>query len=523
MSWRLPQWMRLGATARIAMGLVSLTLTLVLVLDLVFKLLPDPRAQAQEVRERAALSLAIQTKSMLAHPDVTPLLEPMLKEIQSQGADVVSIGVRRADGVLVAATPGHDQSWRPPVGGLSTLTAVVVPLYTGNNQVWGATEVRFTELVPRTLLDWLRQPTSILIVALLSAGFIAFYLYLRRVLQHLDPTRAIPDRVRAAFDTLTEGLLVLDTRGQILLVNSSFKRMHPLAQQPLLGRKVDQLDWLVKSLKGQHAVPPWERAMLQAEPILGTQLELMINEGEPRRALLNCAAIRDAGGNPRGCLLTLDDVTELDRANTQLRKALSELESSRDQIQRQNEELQLLANCDPMTGCFNRRAFFARAEVMFAHAEKTGEPLCCLMSDIDKFKSFNDTYGHSVGDLVIQQVSKILRTSMRQEDVLCRYGGEEFCALLPGVTQDEAMQIADRIRYRIETEAGPAVEVIAGLRITSSFGVAKLGSGNAHTILQVIERADQGLYAAKEGGRNQVQCIDKMPVTSTTEAVAAEA
>lgn len=520
MSLRLPQWMRLGATARIAMGLVSLTLTLVLVLDLVFKLLPDPRAQAQEVRERHALSLAVQTKSMLAHPDVTPLLDPMLKEIQSQGSDVVSIGVRRADGVLVASTPGHAQSWRPPVGGLSTLTAVVVPLYAGNNKVWGAIEVRFTELVPRTLLDWLRQPTSILIVAVSTAGFIAFYLYLRRVLQHLDPTRAIPDRVRAAFDTLTEGLLVLDTRGQILLVNSSFKRMHPLAQQPLLGRKVNQLDWLVNSVKGQHAVPPWERAMLQAEPILGTPLELMINEGEPRRALLNCAAIRDAGGNPRGCLLTLDDVTELDRANTQLRKALSELESSRDRIQRQNEELQLLANCDPMTGCFNRRAFFARAEAMLAHAEKSGEPLCCVMTDIDKFKSVNDTHGHSVGDVVIQQVSKILRTSMREQDVLCRYGGEEFCALLPGLSEDEAMAVADGIRRRIELEAGPAVKEVPNFRVTSSFGVAKLGAGGAHTLLQLIERADQGLYASKEGGRNQVQCIDKLPAA---EAETAEA
>lgn len=520
MSWRLPQWMRLGATARIAMGLVSLTLVLVLVLDLVFKLLPDPRAQAQTIRERAAIDLAVQAKSILAHPDALPLLEPMLKEIQSHDADLVSVGVRRADGVLVASTPGHLQTWKPPVGGLSTLTAVVVPLYNGHSQVWGSMEVHFTDLVPRTVLDWLRQPASILIVALSSVGFIAFYLYLRRVLQHLDPTRAIPDRVRAAFDTLTEGLMVLDTRGHILLVNSSFKRMHPLAQQPLLGRKVDQLDWLVKGLKEQHRVLPWVQAMQQTEPILGTQLELVIDDGEPRRALLNCAAIRDAGGNPRGCLLTLDDVTELDRANTQLRKAMGELESSRDQIQRQNEELQLLANCDPMTGCFNRRAFFARAEELLAHASQSGEALCCLMTDIDKFKSVNDTHGHSVGDVVIQQVSKILRTSMREQDVLCRYGGEEFCALLPGLSVDEAMAFADGIRRRIEFEAGPAVKEVPNFRVTSSFGVAKLGNGGAHTILQLIERADQGLYASKEGGRNQVQCIDKLPAA---EAATAEA
>jgi diguanylate cyclase (GGDEF)-like protein/PAS domain S-box-containing protein len=510
--------MRLGATARIAMGLVSLTLVLMLVLDLVFKLMPDPRTQVQQVRERAAIDLAVQAKSVLAHPDAMPLLEPMLGEIQSHTPDIVSVGVRRADGTLVASTPGHQQSWHAPVGGLSTLTSVLVPLYNGRGEAWGAMEVQFTDLVPRTVLDWLRQPASILILSLSSLGFAIFYFYLRRVLQHLDPSKAIPDRVRAAFDTLTEGLMVLDPRGHILLVNNSFRGMHPLAQQSLLGRRIEQLDWLMAGLKDRRGVPPWVRAMTQNEPILDTQLELAVVNGEPRRVLMNCAAIRDAGGNPRGCLLTLDDITELDRVNTQLRKALGELESSRDQIQRQNEELQLLANCDPMTGCFNRRAFFERADKLLAQARQTGEPLCCLMTDIDKFKSFNDTYGHSVGDVVIRQVARILRSSMRPQDVLCRYGGEEFCALLPGVSQEQAMAIAEGIRQRIEFEAGPGVEVIDSLRITSSFGVAQLGRGGALTIEQVIERADQGLYASKEGGRNQVQCLDLRAAEVTAEA-----
>ncbi|WP_374590206.1 diguanylate cyclase [Aquabacterium sp.] len=508
MSWRLPQWMRLGATARIAMGLVSLTLVLVLVLDLIFKLMPDPRTQMQAARERTAIDLAVQTKSVLAHPDAVPLLEPMLGEIQSHASDIASVGVRRADGALMASTRGHQQSWRAPAGGLSTLTAVVVPLYNGSGESWGSMEVQFTDPVPRTLLDWLRQPASILILALSSAGFMVFYFYLRRVLQHLDPSKAIPDRVRAAFDTLTEGLLVLDPRGHILLVNNSFRGMHPLAQQSLLGRRIEQLDWLMRGFKERHATPPWVQAMAQSEPILGTRLELTVADGEPRHVLMNCAAIRDAGGNPRGCLLTLDDITELDRVNLQLRKAMGELEASRDQIQRQNDELQLLANCDPMTGCFNRRAFFARAEELYAQARQTQEPLCCLMTDIDKFKSFNDTYGHSVGDLVIQQVARILRSSMRPQDVLCRYGGEEFCALLPGMTQEQALEFAERIRSRIETEAGPGVDAVEGLCITSSFGVSQLGLGDAHNIAQLIERADQGLYAAKEGGRNQVQCLD---------------
>ena len=207
-------------------------------------------------------------------------------------------------------------------------------------------------------------------------------------------------------------------------------------------------------------------------------------------------------------LVTLDDVTALDRANAQLRQTLSELHASRDKIQQQNDELQKLANCDPMTGCFNRRAFFNRAHELMTQAQAGGEPLSCLMSDIDKFKNFNDTYGHAVGDLVIQQVSRLLKRAMRPEDVLCRYGGEEFCILLPGLKLDQAARVAEGIRAAIEGEAGSSITEVPNLRITSSFGVAQLGKGGALTLEQLIDRADQGLYAAKEGGRNQVQSLE---------------
>lgn len=503
---RLPRW-RMGATFRIALGLVSLVLGLVLVLDLVFKLLPNPRNQQQAVREQVAIGLAVQARTLLADAQSRRLLAPLLQGIQRESGDIASIGVRSRDGTLVAATAGHAQ-WQPPAGGLSTLTHVVVPLLDARGTSWGAVEVRFADRAPHTLLDWLQHPTVLLLAALGGPGFIAFYLYLRRMLQHLDPTQAIPERVRAAFDTLTEGLLVLDAQGRVLLANQALRRLHPRAAEPLLGRRIEQLDWLVAGLP-QQGPPPWTAALQSPTPVLGLPLTIEQADGaEPRRAMLNCAAIRDAGGTARGCLLTLDDVTELDRANARLRHALAELEQSRDQIQRQNDELTLLANCDPMTGCFNRRAFFSRAEVLLQQAQAQGTPLACLMTDIDRFKTFNDTHGHAVGDLVIQQVAKILRGAMRNEDLLCRYGGEEFCILLPATDLDAAASIAERIRSRIEREAGPGVRSIPGLRITSSFGVAILGSANARTILQLIERADQGLYAAKEAGRNQVQCID---------------
>jgi diguanylate cyclase (GGDEF)-like protein/PAS domain S-box-containing protein len=497
----------MSPTARISFGLVSLLVGLLMVLDLVLKLLPDQRAMTQNVREQVAVNVAVQVKLLLNDASMRAPLAGMINEIVQQSTEIESIGIRREAGDLVMATRGHKEGWAPPPLGLSTITSVVVPLNSGTAK-WGQLEIGYRSPWPNTIMGWLKQPTVQLIFTVSAASFVAFYLYLRRVLQHLDPSKAIPERVRVAFDTLTEGLLVLDLQGQILLANSAFRGFHPQAGDVLMGRSIKQLEWLVNGVHETADLPPWERALQTTEPILGVEVDLSRDGGDTRRALLNCAAIRDAAGNARGCLVTLDDVTALDQANTKLRSALTELESSRDQIQKQNDELQLLANCDPMTGCFNRRAFFARAEPMLTHALETGEPLCCVMTDIDRFKSVNDTYGHSVGDVVIQAVSKVLKTSMREQDVLCRYGGEEFCLLLHGLTLDQAVIVADRIRGRIEREVGPSVEGVPNLRITSSFGVALLGSGNAKNMLLLIERADQGLYAAKEAGRNQVQCID---------------
>lgn len=504
----------LSPTARISLGLVSLLVGLLMVLDLLLKLLPDQRTMTQGLREQVAVHMALQIKRMLREPQLLSMIEPMMDDLVNHSPDVASVGVRREDGQLVVSTANHAAEWQAPSLGFSTITSVVVPLNAAQGR-WGQLEVGFRSPWPTTLLGWLKQPTVQLVSVLSLASFLAFYLYLRRVLQHLDPSKAIPERVRVAFDTLTEGLLVLDLEGQILLANSAFRSFHPDASAVLLGRSIDQMDWLIQGLRDDDGLPPWRRVLVLNDPILGVHVDLTQANGKPRRALLNCAAIRDAAGNVRGALVTLDDITALDQANAKLRAAMSELKASRDRIQKQNGELQMLANHDPMTGCFNRRAFFTRAEALMTQAQAAGEPLSCLMLDIDKFKSINDTYGHSVGDLVIQQVSKLLKRAMRPEDLLCRYGGEEFCVLLPGYELEQAAAVAESIRAAIEAEASPALGDMPGLRITSSLGIAQLGVGGAGTLPMLIERADQGLYVAKEGGRNQVRCMDPIEATAS--------
>jgi len=129
------------------------------------------------------------------------------------------------------------------------------------------------------------------------------------------------------------------------------------------------------------------------------------------------------------------------------------------------------------------------------------------MADIDHFKSFNDRFGHAVGDKVIIAFSRTLFIGLRSEDLLCRYGGEEFCILLPDATRETALNIAERIRSEVELNAGASIRNAQDLKITSSFGVSFL-SESTPSLAAMIDQADQALYNAKAGGRNCVKTLN---------------
>ncbi|WP_307834548.1 diguanylate cyclase [Paractinoplanes lichenicola] len=164
--------------------------------------------------------------------------------------------------------------------------------------------------------------------------------------------------------------------------------------------------------------------------------------------------------------------------------------------------VQELATTDELTGQHNRRHFYAIAGALVEAAARGGRSLAAVMLDIDKFKGINDTYGHGVGDEVIREVATRIRTSIRQSDVLGRYGGEEFAVVLPDHAADDAApaDLAERMRVAVAetpvpTRAGP-------IPVTISVGVAPLAAGDS--LDQVLARADHALYRAKETGRNRV-------------------
>lgn len=181
----------------------------------------------------------------------------------------------------------------------------------------------------------------------------------------------------------------------------------------------------------------------------------------------------------------------------------TELEAYRAQLIKRNSELKSLANRDSLTNCLNRRAFLEELGPVIESARKRGEALSCVMIDIDRFKSVNDLYGHLVGDQVIQMVAQILSEHLRPRDLLCRYGGEEFCLMLPETSLDVACTIAERLREAIETRSATGLATSPGFSFTASFGVASY-QADMSGVEDLIRHADRALYSSKQNGRNRV-------------------
>lgn len=162
-------------------------------------------------------------------------------------------------------------------------------------------------------------------------------------------------------------------------------------------------------------------------------------------------------------------------------------------------ELRTEAITDPLTGLYNRRAIQERLAEERSRAVRHRHPLAAIMLDIDKFKRINDSYGHDAGDMVLGELARLVRAGVRAEDVVSRFGGEEFCIILPEISLDGATRVAERLRETIASHEMPAE---AGAEtVTVSVGLASLGDGESGA--ELLAHADQAMYRAKRSGGNR--------------------
>lgn len=208
-----------------------------------------------------------------------------------------------------------------------------------------------------------------------------------------------------------------------------------------------------------------------------------------------------AGGDPE---MVLAAAARILLANQRLQADLSTARAELQQQRHQVEELVAEARTDTLTGLPNRRSFNEDLERRFDQWRRHQMPVALIMIDIDHFKRFNDSYGHTAGDAVLRRAAQIISSSLRQMDLAARFGGEEFAVILPGTKLREAIKVAERVRamvaaQRFELDGRP-------LEITISAGVAPAMPGDE--MIDLIERADEALYAAKEHGRNRAMVHD---------------
>ena len=174
-----------------------------------------------------------------------------------------------------------------------------------------------------------------------------------------------------------------------------------------------------------------------------------------------------------------------------------------DALERTMEDLRREATTDGLTGIANRRYFDMTLQTMSGDAMNSGDDLSLLLIDIDHFKKVNDTWGHAIGDAVIQFVATTLAQSVRGQDCVARYGGEEFAVILPTTSIDAAMRVGENIRTALSRRpfAAPTAEQTVRV-VTVSIGVARYDPGES--LAQLIQRADAALYQAKKTGRDRV-------------------
>ena len=494
---------RLSTTVRLSFGLVLLTISILFTADMI-GLIPNRSKAVIFERERICESLAVYYSVAAQKDDIATILNAVQILVQRYD-DILSAAIRRKDGIVMVASKDHDKHWKNASEDHSTPTHVRVPIYKGDI-AWGNVEVSFLPIQRKGILYIWDNTLVKLFGFIILVGFVLYRFFLSRTLRHLDPSSVVPPRVKSALDSLVEGVVLTDQHDRIVLANTAFAEKVGKSTSSLLGHKTSEMKWIIPKSEVEMNDFPWLKAINEKQSQTGVRLELPDQRGSRRLVfMVNSTPILDGYGKCRGSLATFDDVTQVEEKSEQLRIMLEKLEISRSEIQRKNKELEFLATHDPLTNCLNRRALFERLKADFSAARRYGHDLSCIMFDIDHFKSVNDTYGHAAGDEVLKGISKTLKATKRDSDTVGRYGGEEFCVILPHTDINGAIETAERFRMAIESSD------FSGIQVTSSFGVSSISFG-AGKESEIVDQADKALYIAKEKGRNRVISWEQLEV-----------
>ena len=311
-------------------------------------------------------------------------------------------------------------------------------------------------------------------------------------------------------ETAAEGIVMLDVQGRIILHNSEFCRMFGYGEREVLGRDIDDLIQTGESreegVRLTGAVMAGRRFTLETvrQRKDGTRIHVSV-VGSPiviKGENVACYAIyRDISDIKRAQEEILESQRQVLEANASLQERTRQLESV-------NVQLERISNYDGLTAIPNRRYFEHFYDLEWRRAWRENKWITLIMIDVDFFKAYNDRHGHLAGDECLKKIAQALQMVNRASDLVSRYGGEEFVAVLSGTDQEGARMIAERMRQRVENLMLAHGASAVGPHITVSLGFASQIPEAAATPGDLLLKADQALYLAKSAGRNQVQGVE---------------
>ncbi|MBH0197232.1 MAG: PAS domain-containing protein [Nitrospira sp.] len=333
--------MRVTPLVWISLGLVSLTVSVMLAGDSLVDLVPNQERQILELRRNLSESLAVQY-SALAERDQIETVKFAMGELAKRNQEILSLALLKKDGLVLAQIGEHAQIWVQPPGEESNLNFFQVPIVAGE-QPWGVLQIAFRQADESWRHWFLTDPWVRFLGFVSGVGFLGYLFFMKRTLRQLDPSRVVPTRVKAALDALTQGVVMIDMQELIVLANDAFCQAAGKPVTSLIGSDLSALTWKTAASSAcQILEHPWTRAIMEKQPQDNVFLLLDSPESDQRKFIVNVVPIMDDGSTVRGALVSFHDVTELDRANSQLKDANNELESSRGQILKKNQELETM-------------------------------------------------------------------------------------------------------------------------------------------------------------------------------------
>ncbi|MGB4710232.1 MAG: ATP-binding protein [Fuerstiella sp.] len=316
---------KVSAASRITIGLVCSMLGILMAASY-FQLLPDEEGVATSNRKQFVESLAFTTAPIVEGGDLQKL-GGVFDAIVDRYSQTLSVAIRAPDGKILVQSGPHESLWPSDMDGKSTQQFMQVTLSAQDLANWGTLEVSFTPLIPPGIFGYFQTRMSQLLIFCAPLAFFSFRWFLTMVLKNLDPSHAVPRRVREALDILSEGLMIVGLNNRVLLANHAMEVMTNLDSKKIAGIKVRDLGFQFVDTDAPDQMP-WETALAESRTISNVMMTLPNGTGQKRIFRINCSPLAGSEGKNRGAMVTFDDVTILEKNKIELQSAKDEAEAA---------------------------------------------------------------------------------------------------------------------------------------------------------------------------------------------------